>query len=87
MPFSAFYHPSEMLEIQLAVSRDGIDWDRLGDRQPWIRIPLDEDRVKRMYASPAVVRQGNLLYHYYSAIPQYNGGSAPGDYKIEIMPD
>ncbi len=88
MPFSAFYHPPDLLEIQLAVSRDGIHWDRPGDRQPWIRMPLeDDDKTRRMYASPGVVRSGNKLYHYHTAIEQYHGASAPGEYEIEKMPD
>lgn len=88
MPFSAFYHKPDLLEIQLAISRDGIHWDRPGDRQPWIRMPLaDDDKTRRMYASPGVVRSGNQLYHYHTAIEQYHGASPPGEYEIEKMPD
>jgi len=87
MPFSAFYHPPDLMEIQLAVSRDGIHWQRPGDRQPWLRMPLDDEGIRRMYAAPAVVRDGNWLYHYHTEIPSYHSLAKPGSYKMDDIPD
>jgi len=54
-----------MLEIQLAVSRDGIAWSRPG-REPYIAPGLPEE-WDRWYAvaAPGIVRRGSLLYQYY----------------------
>ena len=87
LPFTALYHRPDLMEIQLAVSRDGIRWQRPGDRQPWVRMPVDEDGTRRMYMAPGVVRSGQQLFHYHSAIPQYHGGSKPGTYQVDYMPD
>ena len=54
-----------MLEVQLAVSRDGKRWDR-PSREPYFPTGL-ADEWDRWYTvmSPGIVRRGNYLYQYY----------------------
>ncbi|AMV36204.1 hypothetical protein [Planctomyces sp. SH-PL62] len=54
-----------MLEVQLAVSRDGVNWSRPG-RSPYIATGL-ADEWDRWYAvaGPGMARRGNYLYQYY----------------------
>lgn len=54
-----------MLEVQLAVSRDGIHWDR-PSREPYVATGL-ADEWDRWYAvmGPGIIRRGNYLYQYY----------------------
>ncbi len=85
MPFTAFCHRPNLEEIHLAVSRDGIQWERPGDRQPWIRPPVDEF-VGIMHCGPGVVRDGPRLYHYHSSMPDWHGWGKPGQYEIEEAP-
>ena len=56
-----------MLEVQLAVSRDGKQWDR-PTREPYFPTGL-ADEWDRWYAvmSPGIVRRGNYLYQYYNS--------------------
>ena len=54
-----------MLEVQLAVSRDGVTWSR-PSRQAYIPDGLP-DEWDRWYtvAAPGLVRRGNYIYQYY----------------------
>lgn len=54
-----------MLEVQLAVSRDGVRWER-PSREPYFSTGL-ADEWDRWYAvmGPGIVRRGNYLYQYY----------------------
>ncbi|MDZ4858200.1 MAG: hypothetical protein SGI88_04395 [Candidatus Hydrogenedentes bacterium] len=54
-----------LLEIQLAVSRDGIDWQR-PSREPYFPTGL-ADEWDRWYAvmAPGMVKRGNYFYQYY----------------------
>ena len=54
-----------MLETQLAISRDGVNWSR-PDREPYVATGLP-DEWDRWYAvmGPGIVRQGSYLYQYY----------------------
>ena len=56
-----------LLEIQLASSRDGIQWQRVS-REPYFPTGL-ADEWDRWYAvmAPGVVRRGNYLYQYYNS--------------------
>jgi len=85
MPFSILRHRFDLEEIQLAVSRDGIQWDRPGDRQAWIRPPIDE-HVGNMYCGPGIVRQGHWLDHYYTRLAVWHGGAKPGTYETVPEP-
>jgi hypothetical protein len=54
-----------MIEIQMAVSRDGIHWER-PDRRPYVPagLPDEWDRWLHMMGV-GIVRRGNSLYQYY----------------------
>lgn len=54
-----------LLEVQLAVSRDGIQWQR-PSREPYFPTGL-ADEWDRWYAvmCPGIAKRGNYLYHYY----------------------
>jgi hypothetical protein len=56
-----------MLEVQLAVSRDGVHWQR-PSHEPYFPIGL-ADEWDRWYATlgPGMVRRGNYLYQYYAS--------------------
>ena len=56
-----------MLEVQLAVSRDGIRWTR-PCREPYFPTGL-ADEWDRWYAvmGPGIARRGNYLYQYYNS--------------------
>ncbi|HEX2748789.1 MAG TPA: hypothetical protein VHM91_12365, partial [Verrucomicrobiales bacterium] len=56
-----------LLEVQLAASRDGIQWQRLS-REPYFPTGL-ADEWDRWYAvmAPGMVRRGNYLYQYYNS--------------------
>jgi len=56
-----------MLEIQLAVSRDGISWNR-PSREPYFPTGL-ADEWDRWYAvmAPGLVVRGNHIYQYYNS--------------------
>ena len=56
-----------MLEVQLAVSRDGVHWQR-PSREPYFPIGLaDEWDRWNTTLGPGMVRRGNYLYQYYSS--------------------
>lgn len=63
-----------MLEIQLAVSRDGIKWDR-PSREPYFPMGLG-DEWDRWYATMAqgIARHGNYLYQYYTSSGRTHDG-------------
>ena len=77
-----------MLEVRLAVSRDGVKWSRPGRGEAYIEPGL-ADEWDRWYAvaGPGLVRRGNYLYQYYystgrlhdSAIlrPEYARAASP----------
>jgi hypothetical protein len=54
-----------LLEVQMAVSRDGIAWER-PSREPYFPTGL-ADEWDRWYAvmGPGIVKRGNYLYQYY----------------------
>jgi hypothetical protein len=56
-----------MLEVQLAVSRDGIAWQR-PSREAYFPTGL-ADEWDRWYAvmGPGIIRRGNYLYQYYNS--------------------
>ncbi|MBM3728746.1 MAG: hypothetical protein FJW40_25380 [Acidobacteria bacterium] len=54
------------LDVHLAVSRDGIAWDRL-DRSPYLGLGLDGEVDSQMlYLGLGMLRRGNDLYQYYA---------------------
>ena len=56
-----------LLEVQMAVSRDGIAWQR-PSREPYFPTGL-ADEWDRWYAvmAPGIARRGNYLYQYYNS--------------------
>ena len=55
------------IDIQLAASRDGIRWERVGDRKPFIpNGPPGSIDSGEVYAANAPVRVGDELWFYYS---------------------
>ena len=77
---SAFYHwgdahprfpdmndfPATM-DVQLLTSRDGIDWQRAGERKPFLRRGMDGSLSGGMiYANPWPITVGDELWIYYS---------------------
>ena len=63
------------LEVQLAVSRDGIRWSR-PSRDAYFPVGLP-DEWDRWYTvmGPGVVRRGNYLYHYYNSSGRLHDGA------------
>jgi hypothetical protein len=63
------------LEVQLAVSRDGVHWLR-PSREPYFPMGLP-DEWDRWYAvmGPGVVRRGNYLYQYYNSSGRLHDGA------------
>ena len=56
------------VDIQLAVSRDGIAWERAGDRKPFIpNGPPGSIDTGEIYTALAPVVMGDELWFYYSA--------------------
>ena len=83
--FSAYRHFTEaeildaeprendgLMEIQLAVSRDGITWDR-PDRRPYVRIEPDGPRSQMVYSALGMVIRGHTIYQYGTAYDQSHG--------------
>ena len=83
---SVHYHWGEngfpaTLDTQLLSSRDGINWQRQGDRRPFLRHGIDNSlRSGMLFANPWLVPVGNELWLYYASMP-YHHGSEPE--KIE----
>jgi hypothetical protein len=56
-----------MLDIELAVSRDGIHWHR-PSREPYVRFGLPDEWDRWLLTmGPGIVRRGNYLYQYYNS--------------------
>jgi len=81
---SAYYHwgdndwPATM-DIQLMTSRDGVRWDRSGDRKPFLRRGLDGNHTSGiptgcLYANPWLIPAGDELWLYYSGLNRLHGG-------------
>ena len=83
--FSAYKHFTEaeildaeprendgLMEIQLAVSRDGITWDR-PDRRPYVCIEPDGPRSQMIYSALGMVIRGHTIYQYGTAYDQSHG--------------
>lgn len=63
------------LEVQLAVSRDGVHWQR-PSREPYFPTGLP-DEWDRWYAvmGPGIARRGNYLYQYYNSSGRLHDGA------------
>ncbi|MBI2426203.1 MAG: hypothetical protein HYV27_25490 [Candidatus Hydrogenedentes bacterium] len=67
LPQSGQWEDFGFLEVQVAVSRDGVTWNR-PSREPYFPAGL-ADEWDRWYTviGPGMVRRGNYLYQYYTA--------------------
>ena len=62
---SAYHHTSDTLDIQLATSRDGIDFDRWLD--PFVRLGVaGRFDSQSLYMGPGLIPSGDELFFYYS---------------------
>lgn len=76
---SAFYHwgqgdyPATM-DVQLLTSRDGIAWNRMGNREPFLRSGVDGSASSGMlFANPWLISEDDELWFYYSATARKHG--------------
>ncbi|MCH7686754.1 MAG: hypothetical protein IH899_08750 [Planctomycetes bacterium] len=57
------------IDTQLAVSRDGIRWTRVGNRATWLKLGPDDSWEGGMVRSvERIIRRGNQLYIYYCGV-------------------
>ncbi len=64
-----------LLDTSLAISRDGIHWQR-PDRSPYISMGLtDEWDANFLMMGVGMVRQGNRIYQYYNGVDLTHGGT------------
>jgi len=97
--FPSIYHhwgehdfPATM-DIQLLTSRDGIAWQRCGDRAPFIRRGLDGQPDGGMiFANPWLIDRGDELWLYYTGRGDRHDGPkerthASGLYRTRIRRD
>ncbi len=74
---ACFYHEPDTLEIQLATSRDGINWRR-DDRRAFVPLGPEgswDDRC--IYMGSGVLREGDGLWQYYTGYRNRHGESSP----------
>lgn len=57
------------IDTQLATSRDGIHWTRVGDRTTWLELDADETWEGGMVRSvERIIPRGDQLYIYYCGV-------------------
>jgi hypothetical protein len=82
---------SGRLDTQLATSRDGINWIRVADRRPWLRLGTDPGWEAGMARSVArIIHRGNDLFIYYCGTPRPHShtlGEQEWAQRIEKYPD
>ena len=69
-----------LTEIQLALSRDGITWQR-PDRTPYVPLDTAGPGSQQVYSGLGMVRRADAIYQYHVAYDQSHGvrrGNAPG---------
>jgi len=66
-----------LLDIQMAVSRDGIAWQRL-DRRPYVPLGLEGEKdSKQLYMAVGMLRAGNEVFQYYGGYETTHGAPRP----------
>lgn len=66
------YSNDGMVDIQMAVSRDGINWTRF--RTPYVALGLEENGdSKTMYMGIGMFKKGNEIYQYYIGTTNTHG--------------
>ena len=79
---SFFYHWGEddhpaTMDVQLLTSRDGIHWDRKGERRPFLRLGFEGSTTGGMlFANPWLIPMGNELWLYYTGTAHTHGARA-----------
>ena len=61
-----------LMDIQLAVSRDGISWDR-PDRRPYVGIDAEGPGQRMLYAAQGLLVRGDTVLQYHTAYDQSHG--------------
>jgi hypothetical protein len=62
------------IEIQLAVSRDGVHWSR-PDRRPYVPLGLKGSwDGGQAYMALGMIRKGDEIWQYYNGLPHTHGG-------------
>lgn len=55
----------QTVDVQLVTSRDGINWNRMGNRQPWLRLgPYQSWDDQNLWPSNAFAHGGRILLYY-----------------------
>ncbi|MFC1526511.1 hypothetical protein ACFL6X_06855 [Candidatus Latescibacterota bacterium] len=86
---SAYYHWGEndypaTMDVHLLTSRDGIRWERAGEREPFLRAGADGGPQSGMlFANPWLIPMGDELWLYYSATAKTHGPPPPGSRKAQ----
>ena len=87
---SAYYHWGEgqypaTMDVQLLTSRDGISWDRAGDREPFLRLGPDGSSTSGMiFANPWLLPMGDELWLYYAGTPRTHGALPAGSSEADF---
>ena len=61
-----------LVDIQLAVSRDGIAWSR-PDRRSYVGLESDPPAISQVYGSVGMIVRGDKVYQYHVAYEQTHG--------------
>jgi len=80
------YGNDGLLDIQLAVSRDGVNWDR-PSRQPYVGLSLEgEGDSSQLYMAVGMLRRGDRLLQYYGGYHATHGAldAVDGDGAIYL---
>jgi hypothetical protein len=72
-PPAGKYHNDGLLDIQMAVSRDGVEFHRLS-REPYVPLSLEgQPDSKSLYMAVGMLRVGDSLFQYYGGYAATHG--------------
>jgi len=67
------YSNDGLLDCQMAVSRDGINWTRI-DRRPYVALgSAGSNEAKQIYMGIGMIRRGDEIYQYYAGYKYTHG--------------
>ncbi len=73
------------IETQIAVSRNGKDWQRYY-RPPYVSIGMHEGiDIKTAYIAQGMVRRGNEIWQYYFGEPYYHSAYSKKDSRVSVF--
>jgi len=76
------YGNDGLLDIQMAVSRDGVHWARLA-REPYVALGAQEDPdSSQLYMAVGMIRRGGKLFQYYGGYQTTHGTISPASRTI-----